>query len=245
MTTSMFGNQAFKRSVDNKKKCIKNWANIEKRKRNSHIRRSAIKFQIILLIRLYYSQFRAAWQRVCGRSTAETNKMETTVNQFSETSSKAYIECSFTTFEKKRKSRQKDIQINLNNKSLITLNENLRSCIANDTSKSHQAIGSPTQVIAETKFSEQRAFLFAANAKEKDKPFEHKLSHELRMFSSEANIYGKAINQIIRTNSYNRSNICWKSYIRTTKETWNKSISKIHPRGLNRNPLNIPYVCAS
>lgn len=162
----------------------------------------------INLIKLLCSQFRAAWQRVCGRSTTETNKIETTVNHFSETSSRAYIECTFTTFEKKKKSRQKESQTsNLNNKSLIAFNENLRNnSIANDPCKNNQAFTSPQKVTAESKIHEQRAFLFAASAEEKENPF------ELRMFSSEANIYGKAINQIIRTNSY-RSNICWTNNI--------------------------------
>lgn len=143
---------------------------------------------------------------MCGRSTDQSNKNETIVNHFSESSSKAYIECSFTNFEKKRKSRQKETQssnfTNLNNKSLITFNENLRSSsVTSAQSRSKQAFASPVSVTAESQFPEQRAFLFATTVKEKENPF------ELRMFSSEANIYGKAINQIIRTNSY-RSNIC-------------------------------------
>lgn len=71
------------------------------------------------------------------------------------------------------------------------------------SSKSSQAF-SALPVVAELK--EQRAFILAKNSKQGENRSAPN-NFELRMFSSEVNIYGKAFNQLIRANSY-KSNIC-------------------------------------
>lgn len=68
-----------------------------------------------------------------------------------------------------------------------------------------QILQAPTFTDIEIMYPEERAFLFA---KSMNKPTnKNENNYELRMFSSEANIYGKAIHQLIRNNSY-KSNIC-------------------------------------
>lgn len=82
-------------------------------------------------IRENVKQFQAAWRRVRGLENPKTPTNETAVNQLSETSSKAYIECSFTSFDKKKKTRPKDSLnqnvdlLDLNKTKLKTINETL------------------------------------------------------------------------------------------------------------------------
>lgn len=159
-----------------------------------------------------YWQFRAAWSRVCGKEkAASTTINDTIVNQISDTSSRAYIECSFTNFDKKKKSRSKEKSINKvnlisqnNNNTLKTINETLKGSSNSSlvlSSKNNQSFVTPTVINSEIKFpSEQRPFIFARDINRMEN------NYELRMFSSEANIYGKAINKIIRANSY-KSNL--------------------------------------
>jgi hypothetical protein len=141
---------------------------------------------------------------------------ETTVNQISESSSRAYIECSFTNFDKKKKSRHKDTTgqnanlISLSHKKLKNINETLgnsmnsmnnNNSVLNNNKKSSQVFKSPSMVNNEIKYVDQRPFLFAKDINRNEN------NYEMRMFSSEVNIYGKAINQVIRANSY-KSNLC-------------------------------------
>ena len=157
---------------------------------------------------LFYQQFRAALRRVCGKGNPKTPINETVVNQTSETSSRAYVECSFTTFDKKKKSHkdsacQNTSLIDLKNKKLkiideLTINNNNNIISSN---KSSQIFKTPSLTSSETKFPERKAFIFTKSLSRSEN------NYELRMFSSEANIYGKAINQVIRANSY-KSNIC-------------------------------------
>jgi hypothetical protein len=63
-----------------------------------------------------------------------------------------------------------------------------------------EALNGPTLIKNETKYPHSRTFLFVKDLKKNEKL-------ELRLFSSEVNICGKTINQIIRANSY-KSNIC-------------------------------------
>lgn len=157
-----------------------------------------------------YLQFRAAWRRVRGIDVTKAPVNETTVNQISESSSRAYIECSFTSFDKKRKSRHKEktVQnanlISLSHKKLKNINETLGNSGNNNNKNNSQVFKSPSvNINNELKYIEQRSFLYAKDINRNEN------NYELRMFSSEANIYGKAINQIIRANSY-KSNICWE-----------------------------------
>jgi hypothetical protein len=63
-----------------------------------------------------------------------------------------------------------------------------------------EALRGSTLITTETKYPHPKTFLFVKDLKKNEKL-------ELRLFSSEVNIYGKTINQIIRANSY-KSNIC-------------------------------------
>lgn len=86
----------------------------------------------------------------------------------------------------------------IENKNLISLqNKQLKS-----GSESCQEILNNSQAVNDIKFSGPQAVRFNKSFNCSDK------IREYRMFSSEANIYGKAINQIIRANSY-KSNISW------------------------------------
>lgn len=81
-------------------------------------------------------------------------------------------------------------------------NMNNNNTILNSNKKMNsQVFKSPSMVNNEIKYVEQRPFLFAKDINRNEN------NYELRMFSSEANIYGKAFNQIIRANSY-KSNLC-------------------------------------
>lgn len=162
------------------------------------------------------SQFRAAWKRVRGKEKIKAPTTETIVNQISDGSS--LVECSFPNFEKKKKSRLKGKStqgnklINFNQSSgLKSINESL-SCNNNNNNKNvivdvrrSQILQTPAFTDIEIMFPEQRAFLFARSLNKTTSRNEN--NYELRMFSSEANIYGKAIHQLIRNNSY-KSNIC-------------------------------------
>lgn len=133
------------------------------------------------------------------------------MNQISETSSRAYIECSFTSFDKKKKSRHKDKSpknsnlISAKTKKLSCINEAIHSSVNNSSNNINnnktQSLKLSPSSNNEIKFPEQRAFIFAKSVSRGEN------NYELRMFSSEANIYGKPFNQIIRANSY-KSNIC-------------------------------------
>ncbi|CRK91553.1 CLUMA_CG005210, isoform A [Clunio marinus] len=155
------------------------------------------------------SQFRAAWRRVCGKETnTQANINDTIINQISsDASAKVYIDCSFTKPTKKRKndSKEKTSLMNLSAMNLKTTNENLRKKSTINTNivitKNIEVFKSPTQTCNELKYSERNSFIFQKDNRIKENRY------ELRMFSSEANIYGKAINQVIRANSY-KSNVC-------------------------------------
>jgi hypothetical protein len=162
----------------------------------------------VYLISFHQKQFRAAWRRVCGKDNVNPTINETTVNQLSDSSSKAYIECSFIGSERKKKNRSKQKPISkadlleLNNKKLKNINETY--CNNNNIimSKNNEIIKSQTVVSNELHFSEQKKFIFANEINRNQQN-----NYEMRLFSSEINIYGKTINQIIRANSY-KSNIC-------------------------------------
>lgn len=162
----------------------------------------SIRLQIITIVIL---QFRAAWRRVRGKEKHLQKVNETALNQTSDTCSRGgYMECSLS-FEKKKKSQkgspsQTSDLLNLKSKELKIINETLfinKNIIStvNPVEKTSSLKGN------EIKCPEKQA-LFLANSLRRSEN-----NYELRMFSSEANIYGKAINQIIRANSY-KSNIC-------------------------------------
>lgn len=152
---------------------------------------------------------------MCGKEIPKANLNETTVNQISDSSSRAFIECSFTNFDKKkRKLKEKhdqngnqmklmDIKIQTINETLMTETVENSKLVSNQIGT--QVYNSPSMVNKELgfhkKISERHAFLFATGINRDENKY------ELRMFSSEADIYGKAINKIIRANSY-KSNIC-------------------------------------
>lgn len=155
---------------------------------------------------IIFLQFRAAWKRVRGKEKSQvTHINETTINQISNSSSHGYIECSFKNFDKKKKNQKKQHsnRMNLKTMKVNTVDElteinnvpNLVNC---------EAFKSPPLITNEIKYSDPRTFLFV-------KDLEKKENLELRLFSSEVNLYGhktnKTMNHIIRTNSY-KSNIC-------------------------------------
>jgi hypothetical protein len=152
---------------------------------------------------IHFSQFRAAWRRVRGKEKPQTTQInETTVNQLS-SSSVGYIECSFTNFDKRKKNQQKRQNhnlIHLKTMKVNTVDEPLseNNNAANEDDSGPFKSSTPNQ--NEIKYPDSRTFMFARDLRTNEKL-------ELRMFSSEVNIYGKTINQIIRANSY-KSNIC-------------------------------------
>jgi hypothetical protein len=163
---------------------------------------------------LFFSlvQFRAAWRRIRGKDKTPATVNETTINQISESSSKAYIECSFVGFEKKKKkSRHKDKKvqntslISLSNKKIKNINETLgtnnNNNLLNNSSIKSQVFKSPSMVNNEIKYVDNRSYKFPKDINRNEN------NYELRMFSSEVNIYGKTFNQLIRADSY-RSNLC-------------------------------------
>lgn len=148
---------------------------------------------------------------MCGKETPQANLNETTLNQISDSNSRIFIECSFTNFEKKKKRlKEKHIeQTNLNDDKIQIINERLNDENVKNSKLISNKIGtqvfnSPSMVNKVLEFpgkiSERHAFLFASSIKRDENNF------ELRMFSSEADIYGKTINKIMRANSY-KSNI--------------------------------------
>lgn len=81
-------------------------------------------------------------------------------------------------------------------------NSNINSNIDKKSSPIFKTLSkTPSLTNNDIKFPDRHAFIFAKSLNRSEN------NYELRMFSSEANIYGKAINQIIRANSY-KSNMC-------------------------------------
>ncbi|XP_070507688.1 vertebrate ancient opsin-like [Chironomus tepperi] len=84
------------------------------------IAKSSICYNPIIYV-ISNSQFRASWRRIFGKENHHTTTMnETLTNQMSESSCRGYMECSFTSFDKKKKSRHKG---NRKRAKIIQLNE--------------------------------------------------------------------------------------------------------------------------
>lgn len=157
-------------------------------------------------------QFRAAWRRIRGKENSSVPVNETTVNQISDASSKAYIECTFTNFDKRKKSRHKEKKIqntsliSLSQKNIKNINEtiginNSNNLLINSTKIPTQVFTSPSMVNNDIKYVEKRPYIFPKDVNR------NQTNYELRLFSSEMNIYGKTFNKLLRADSY-KSNIC-------------------------------------
>lgn len=141
---------------------------------------------------MFYLKFRAAWRRICGKEKPHTTLNETTINQLSaDTSSKVHIECSFMTFDKKTRKQKNKL---INNSNLFN-NQADEICASNlNLNINNKLTNVKTKMSNEMRNSyELRSFIFDSN--NNNGRFE--AGCEMKMFSSEVNIYGRVINKVV------------------------------------------------
>lgn len=157
---------------------------------------------INILLKLYLPQFRAAWRRIFGIEKPQVANIDTTIHQLSDASSQVIIECTFRNFDRKKKLKNKDL---LCMDSVLTTNSKIKSTEKNVPSSNASSIKSvpvyqqnevfrnPSKAHNEIKYSEKLKLLLEKDFRANES------GYELRMFSSEVNIWRKSITQIVRT----------------------------------------------
>lgn len=147
----------------------------------------------------FSKKFRAAWRRICGKDNPNTTVNETSVNQLSESSSRFPIECSFTTFDKKKKR----LKSKLAKKTIVLNNQSVKNVDETCTNSLNNTIIFETHVKIDKDIKypfEKHPFAFANNIPRGE------ADCEMKMFSSEVNSCGKAINKVIEANTF-KSNL--------------------------------------
>lgn len=143
---------------------------------------------------MFYLKFRAAWRRICGKEKPNLTINETTINQLSvDTSSKVHIECSFMTFDKKTRKQQKNKLINNSN---LFNNQADEICASNlNLNINNKLTNVKTKMMSNEMGNsyELRSFIFDSN----NNNDRFKTGCEMKMFSSEVNIYGRVINKVV------------------------------------------------